>query len=500
MKRLFLIVALTATVAGIRGQDNGFWMGPESHDLEADMMVNAHYLGALEGLDVWLTRSDKGVKGFANKRDWHVVKFTEEMLPMERVELPWSQHCKVLGAVGAEKNINGIHRASVLMVDSSVMGKTAILRARLSLDMMRLEGGKLDTVDTYVFGRKDLCRVWGAVSPNGKYVGVLTIVQYMESHEYMAVAKVFDENLKQVWVKDFAVGATNGIYLDDDGTMYTLGSERAKNGSRFVMSVMNKAGANTFGVLMECDPVHDVGIVNVTEGNVLCTGLFTLVTAEPGMDLTSGVVTMSFNVDSTQMEGFSMRFFQNEDMNIMLNKKTKKIQTERDMSMVAPLGSLRMPYGAVMVVGHHHALHRTNPNGTRDDSWYAVGLHLVAFNANGTLKWVRNIRRNDMTDLADEWLNLHLFAVGDKVCLLKNESIKEPQEYIIADEIREYEVGDKSNLVMYTITAEGNVKKTILEQETKHALANIGHRDDGSLLLLSARGSKCRMAKLKLDK
>ena len=102
----------------VQGQKELSLIGEESKKVEADMMMNARYLGSLEGLDIWLTKSDEGVKGLANKRDWHVVKFGDELVPMERADLPLTDHCRVLGAVGFEQNASGIHKASVLLVDS----------------------------------------------------------------------------------------------------------------------------------------------------------------------------------------------------------------------------------------------------------------------------------------------------------------------------------------------------------------------------------------------
>lgn len=494
------MIAAMMALTGAWGQSDTMALravGEESKHADADMMMNAHYLGALEGLDIWLTRSDDGVKGFANKRNWHVVKFSDILYPMERVELPGTAHCQVLGAVGAQSNIDGIHRASVLMVDSSARGRITILRARLSMDTLRLMGGRLDTVESYTFGRKDLSKVWCAVSPNGKYLAVLTIVQYVDRKDYISVSRVFDENLNEVWAKDYAVGVTEDIYVDDEGTMYTLGKEQTSNGVRFLMNVMSQGSADSYRMDMQCDPVHDLQIVNVIGKKILCAGLFTLSSIFPDEHLTSGVVMMTLDADSMVVEGFKMRFFQNEDMNIMLNKNTKKFQREHDMAMVSMLGTVRMPYGSVVAVGHHHVLHYTNANGTVTHSYYAKGIQLLAFDTLGNIMWVRNIRRNDMTEISDRMLDLHLFADGDNVCLLKNEHRKEPVEYIITEEAHEYEVGDKSNLVLYTVSPKGDVTKTCLEKETKQALAGMGHRADGSWTLLSFHGSKCRMAVMK---
>ena len=63
----------------------------------------------------------------------------------------------------------------------------------------------------------------------------------------------------------------------------------------------------------------------------------------------------------------------------MMNVHTKEIQREQELIMVAPLGSLRMPYGAVVAVGHRHKLRYVNSNSTVEKTWFANGIHLVAF-------------------------------------------------------------------------------------------------------------------------
>lgn len=497
MKKLLLTVAAMMALGSVWGQKEGLTLvGEESKKVEADMMINAHYLGSLEGLDIWLTRSADGVKGLANKRDWHVVKFGDVLVPMECADLPETQNCKVLGALGCQQNASGIHKASVMLVDSSAKGRTTLLRARLSTDTLRLMEG-MDTVDSYTYGRKDRSRVWSAVSPNGRYLAVLTIVQYMERKDYISVTKVFDENLNVVWAKDYGVGVMEDIYVDDEGTVYTLGTERTSNGERFLSNVMNQSSANSYRLDVQCDPVHDLRIANVIGKKLLCMGLVTMTTADPDENLTSGVVTMVMDVDSGAMASFKMRFFQNEDKNILLNKNTKKVQRDQDMPMIAPLGSIRMPYGAVAAVGHRHHLRYVNANGTVTNSYYGQGIHLVAFDTIGTVKWVRNLRRNDKNEMTDELIDLKMFAVDDKAYVMKNEDCDEPAEYIITEEADEYEVGDKSNLVLYEIGAEGDVTKSILEKATKHTLASFGQRMDGSWVLLSFRGNKCRMAVMK---
>lgn len=493
MKRFLLILVALVAIIPAQSQDVTIKKGAESEEIDFSTLLNARLLCSDSEGDLWLTKSDEGVKGLVNIHDWHLMRLTEEMSVTQRLDIPMSHRCKLLAATDVFESEAGGRKVTVLLVDSAEEGQTAILRATLSLDSLSLDGGRMDTVARYPYGRKDHCLVWGSVSPSGQYLGTLAIVKYVEIKEYTAVATVYDGEMNILWTREYAVGTTEGIYVTDDGDMYTLGTEATDDGMRFIFNVMKKSGADTYGVTVECDSVHDMQIVNVLGSQLLCSGLFTNEQADPEDQLSSGIVSMAFDIDSLAISNFSMRFFQNEDMNIMFNEDTKEIQRELGVPMVTPLACLPMPYGAVVAFGHRHVLHLRNANGTVDDSWYAKGIHLVALKADGTIKWVRNIRRNDVTDMAEGMLSLSLFAVGDTVCMVKNEHRKEPDEYIITKEAHEYETGDKSNLVLYTVTSDGGMKKTPLEKKTKHALANISRRDDDTLLLLTVHGDYSRM-------
>ena len=485
-----MIVAVTALV-GARGQNKELTkIGAESKKVNPDMLLNAQYLGALDGVDMWLTKSEDGVKGLANKRDWHVVKLSDALIPIERADLPKTHQCELLGAACYQQN------ALVLLVDSSASGRTTIFGARVSTDSLRLAEGRLDTVDHYTYGRKDRCKVWSAVSPNGRYFAVLTRVLH-KAKDTVYVTKVLDENLNEVWSKDFNFGYPEVVYVDDNGKVYAMETERIQDGMTFKMTLIDRSGADSYSNEKKCDPVQDLQIVNVIGKKVLCTGLYKSAAAKPKEDVTSGVVTMVFDVDSMSLTKFNIRPYENDDKNIILNEHTIRDQQRvRDLPMMTPLGSLRMPYGALLAVGHHHSLRYVNANGSVTNTFNGMGVILLAIDMNGNVKWVRHIRRNDISGLSDATIALHMFADGETAYVVKNETPKAPALYDIAKKAREYEVGDKSNLVLYGISASGEVTKSILEKNTKQVMANIGSRKDGSCAVLTFRGSKCRMAVL----
>jgi hypothetical protein len=194
-----------------------------------------------------------------------------------------------------------------------------------------------------------------------------------------------------------------------------------------------------------------------------------------------------------------MRYFQNEDINILTNEKTKKIQRDRELPDVAPLSYVPTSYGMVMAVGRMVEGKDVNANGTKTCDYSGVGIHLVAVDATGAVKWVRNVRRNDRQTDSKALLRTPLFMMGETLCLVKNENHKEPGEYIISNDAREYEVGDKSNLVLYRFSEEGDVRKDVLERKTKQALGAAALRYDGTALLITVKGSKTRKMEMTLQ-
>jgi hypothetical protein len=99
----------------------------------------------------------------------------------------------------------------------------------------------------------------------------------------------------------------------------------------------------------------------------------------------------------------------------------------------------------------------------------------------------------------DDKLYIALFAKGDTVCLVKSEHPKYPGSYDIAKDAKELEMGDKNNLVLYAVSVAGDVKKTVLEQKTKHSLVSAAKRENGDIVMLTLDGSKSRMVEMKIE-
>ena len=98
---------------------------------------------------------------------------------------------------------------------------------------------------------------------------------------------------------------------------------------------------------------------------------------------------------------------------------------------------------------------------------------------------------------ATSLLNVSLVESRDSVRLIKNECVKYPNDYNLTKAAKDLTIGDKSNLVIYSISRNGDVEKHKIESKSKLALIKTIIRKDGSLMLLSAgTNDRARMATL----
>ena len=493
MKKVLLLVAVMMVTVGARGQAITLTKGAEGKTVDVEMVQNGIYVCSDEGFHYWLTRTEDGPKSFVREDDWQLVKVDRDLNVAGRLELPQTNRCAVAVSMRDEG------RAAIVLVDSSDRQRTVLLRAVVELDSMQLEGHKIDTLAKYEYGKKDRCLVWSATSQDGAYWGVLALVQHTAQRQYEAEAMIYSRSMEQLWRREYAVGTVEDMVVTSEGEMVTLGKEREGGEELFLFNLLTPRTSETYRVTVGCDPVQEIRIANVVDRRVVCMGTFAPWNADPDDRLTGGVMSMAFDLDSASMPHFTMRPFENEDVNILLNKKTKKVQKDREVPMVTPLAVAPTPYGAVMAFGHRYVLRSRNSNGTVTTTYYAQGIHLVAVDNGGEMMWVKNLRRNDQTDDDDAMLYMALFAHEGTVCLVKKEHKKYPSDYNIAKEAQEFEMEDKGNLVLYRVDEEGEVKKDVLEKKTKHSLLSAAKVNEGKVLLLTAHGNKTRMMEVDFE-
>ena len=486
---LVIVTMLASCFTGMAQRAFTLTNGAASRNVDVAMLREARYLGQYEGLHCWAGGPDGKKK---------VVMLTDHnMEPMAKMELPESsEYCKLLTATLDDG------KACLLMVDSSYAKMTFIYSAVVDLATMTPAEGTMPMtlVDSLGYGRNDHCYAWGAVSPNGRLAAIIYVVEYTERHQYSARAILYDAQLREQWTKDYAVGSMENLALTDDGTMVTLGYEEDGEETHFIFNILERRRAESFDVAVECNHIRQLKLAGVTGRKAMCVGTFSPAYG-PYRDLTcEGVATIAFDIDQASLLGFNMSTFQNDDINMLLNTKTRKIQRYQDIDLVSVSGATVTDWGAVVAVGRNWRLDRTEDNGTMSLAYHRMGLHLVGIDTTGHVVWRRNVRRNDVQRDDDGLLDLHITSHDGTTYIVKNEHRRSPAAYEIGREAKQLVMGEKSALALYTISANGEVQKEMLEPRTPYYLLHCMQRSDGSMMLVSSDGHGARIGEVKKNK
>ena len=263
-----------------------------------------------------------------------------------------------------------------------------------------------------------------------------------------------------------------------------------------MFNILDSVHAVSYGVSVKCDPVSAIHLANVVGSRAIVMGTYHPASGKNADKITSGVLTLAFDLDAAELVGVNMRPFQNEDMNIFLNRKTKKIQKEQECDHIVDLGCVATPYGAVLALGRDMAVEKSSNSGSVSREGYGQGVNLVATDTSGRVRWVRNLRRNDLREDGGT-PPLGVSTADGKVCVVKVEHAKMPSIYDISDEAKQFKQGDKGNLVVYTVDANGVTEKLLLEVKSKQTVFRALTRLDDTLLIFSGRGGKTRLAELR---
>lgn len=479
MKKTMMIVAALLMAAVVSAQP-ALTKGMEGRRLSIEELTESRYLGVQNNLDAWIMEGKKHVK--------QVVLTDLNLEPISVAAIAGSGDLEVLAASVTPD------RTGLLLVDRSSKKRTIVLRGEVDVQTQALLGG-YDTVVAYEHGRKDVCMVWGATSPTGRYNALVCVMQFNDTKQYTTYIALFDSYMHLLWDSEFPLGSLSEMLVTDEGRVVTFGEERGEGESTLVFNVLDSLRTASCTATVKCDPMQDLHLINVLGNYAVAVGTYRPESRRASHS-TAGVVALSFNLDSANIVGFQLRPFQNEDMNIFLNKKTKKIQKDQMCDHIVVLGCVPTPYGAALALGRDMVIEKSSTGGSVSRDGYGSGVHMVGIDTTGHVCWVRNLRRNDMNSDGIK-PPLGIASVAGKVCVVKCESPKMPAIYEISNPAKQFKQGDKGNLVVYTIDPDGNTEKLLLEKKSKQTVFRAFGRPDGTLVILSERGKRTRLCELR---
>ena len=470
MKRLILIALLAAV--GTTQAQYVVDKGNEDRHIDPEDFAQASYAGMYQGSTLWVCPARNGwiVEGY----DHHMQQTLSASLRYPGTE--------ILAATNHEGAV------TMLMADRSSSKRTDVLLTRCT----PLGEWTIDTVATYAHAKKDRCLLWASTSPSGNLMGLCAIVEYTEKHQYSAFMTLYTAAGERLWQREFALGSMDQLYVTDDGRLVSLGYEQDGTKLTLVINYADREHAETLEATVNCETVRDLQIANVIDSRMIALGTICGTGFRGAEKYYGGVISLAFDLDSAVINNFNIQPFRNEDVDIFYNKPTKKMQRELVAEHITTIGTVRLPYGGAIAIGRNYEKVDLADNGTEMHSFERIGIHIVAADRDGNIAWSRNLRRNDKQKKSAELLGLGLAAMGDTLCVIKSENRKYPAIYDIAKDAKQLKVGDKSNIVLYTIAPDGTVEKNILEAKSKYTFLRLVPTTDRPLHIITARGNHLR--------
>lgn len=485
MKRVLTIMTVLLLTAPAVSQP-ALMKGTENKHFSPEEMSQARYVGSTAGGEAWIMEGKKHVK--------EVVVTDINLNVVTTVTLPGtaSEQAEVMAASCDEDGVG-------VLVAQRGNKRTVLLCYSFGMPNPTVQ---MDTLTVFDYGRKDVCMLWSATSPKGERNALVAVVQLTDTKQFYTFTTVMDVLMRPMWSRSSDLGSLHDVVVTDDGRVVTLGEERdmvlRKNDDRgewhFIYNVLDSTSAATYDAVVKCNPLEKIHLAAVVGHHAVSVGTYHPSSGRNTDKMTGGVLAMSFDLDAATMTGVTMRPFQNEDMNVFMNEKTKKMQKSQECDHVKVLGVTATHYGAAIALGHDMEVEKTS-GGAVEREGYGMGLSVVAVDTLGQVHWVRNIRRNDVCE-GGGLPTVGFATVGEKVCVVKTEHPKMPMVYEISDGAKRFKQGDAGNMMIYMIDEDGATEKLMLEKKTKLTVDRAICQPSNSLLMVSHVGKKSRLSKL----
>ena len=376
--------------------------------------------------------------------------------------------------------------ASLMLLDSSDPRNPHVDICRMDLFS---DASRLDPVVAQAFhcGRNDRFYAWAASSPNGRFCALVSLIAYVDKGYYAASATLFDARMQPLWSREFPVASLDDIFVTDDGSIVTLGFEHSDFFTAFSYSCIAPDTIASRTDTVAVGAVHDLQLVHADPQGALAVGTYVPSDIQSLDSLCGGVFSVAFNFVSGAAPVVSRHRFSPQDMAVLYNRNFTDTIHSSLADNVDIEGIFPMPYGAVV------ALSRS------EDGFIGcsarLGLHLVAFHTDGTIRWTRNVRRY----APDCDIPAAIVAVDSSLFLFQNEHKRTLPLYTVEFSAREFSLSKKSNIAMYRLSHDGLISKSLIEKRTLSTLADAHLLAGRRILLFLAHGSHVATKSLIID-
>jgi len=353
------------------------------------------------------------------------------------------------------------------------------IRLRIvSLDIQNFTISRDEIVCTLSKDKGYDAELFSCSSPNGEYYAAVCCL-WPNKSQGSAVALLFDDEMNKLWQRELVYSDITDVILSNDGDLATiaLGSlDGNKNATAFRINAVSDGGEQHAEYTIEAD-LTTVALLNYIDGRILATALegsggnSKITIGALGHRNFSGITSLVFDLDKEDIAISNRHPFTNNELNALSNSPKGTPNLGGDLKFIRKVDACQTPNGGAVLYQHAWSEEsRDMRSGASNLTVHSKGILVVQVDMKGEMV-VSPIMQNNQNA---SWphVGADLFATGDKVYILTNESGNEGDVYTPLEPAKRSLklLAANSAASLYWFTADGFGAKQVLQRDEKAIL------------------------------
>lgn len=410
----------------------------------------------------------KGINVRLCNRDW---------VDEKRIQIPNSRGAEIRGAF-----LNG----NVLHIITSQVKTNQLILRHLSVDSRSLDI-IADEEIMKVKKKYDNDYYWAASSPDGNYFGVVCSLKNRETK-----AMIFDKGMEKLWEQQLFHGEISGIFVSNDGTIFTAAIGNAKGVKDKDLLKVNMAykDGERHGEFLVEEHLEQMTLLNSRDNKVLAVALenkrSNAIIIAGGKY--TGVYTYVLDLEKGEISAAERHAFTESDIRTLENLSATSSVSNEKTDNVKMLGYCATPQGGAIMLQRIWMAERRNAmaGSTTSTSYHRKGILLMQIDMEGRSNCINSIMQNNQN--ATMVFGSAIVYHNNKLYVVTNESKDENDEYTpdIPAKSSKNHVFANYALAIYSFTNDGVGAKQMLERNEKTILMTpLYHAENGKYYFLA---------------
>lgn len=340
------------------------------------------------------------------------------------VEIPNTENCNIAHhwLIG-----NTLH-----MILKKISDGEFLIR-HVSTDANTMEIVDDEQLERVKLGKKD----WGScivkTSQSGQYIGVAYTLYNSKSDEYRSMAIMFDNNMKRIWDNPLTYPSISQMLTTDKGEMVasTLAwANEEKTATQVFFNLADGNGVKTANFVTN-DNIERFTLLNFKGSNVLASAMETRQQGVINKEtVVSAIHVYVMDIANNTLVNDTRHNFADNEVRTLYNLAPSALVKSNEIDCLNIIDKLATPDGAVLLFQRNWKTEvRDAKTGmVQSESHHSMGLVMISLDMDGYVVWSRCVMQNNSNGKKPR-VGSDLFLHNDYICLLTNESDKDPSEY-----------------------------------------------------------------------